>query len=243
MRQVDREEAVRIDSESSARFGIPPLLLMECAGLASARLAILEAFTQKSLTFVVVAGFGNNGGDGLVAARHLANRTPLGLHVILCGAPAELERRSPESRLQTDIVSRLGIAVTRVETAADVSAAALLISTRGAFVIDALFGIGLRRALNGRDLDLVRAMNEVGAPTLALDVPSGLDCDTGAPLGDAVRATATITFGLPKLGLLRASSHAYTGRVAVAEIGFPRSLLGIERDETQPDFRWIGVGG
>ena len=239
MRSLTRDEAFRIDSAATHEFGIPSLLLMECAGLATARFALSFAESTNAASFVVVAGPGNNGGDGLVAARHLANRSPLPLQVLLCASDKDLERQSPEARLQSEILARSKLDVNRFRTESDFASARRPLFDPTALVIDALFGIGLRRPLAGRDLALVEAMNESGARIVAVDVPSGLDADTGVPLGAAVRAAATIPFGAPKTGLLLPSARAHTGRVAVAEIGFPRSLLGIEPGLTQPDWLWL----
>ena len=94
----------------------------------------------------------------------------------------------------------------------------------GDLVIDALFGTGLSREVEGRAREWIEAMNRHGN-VLAIDVPSGLDANTGRPLGVAVRARVTVTMGLPKVGFLQPGADAYTGRVVVADIGFPAGLL------------------
>ena len=92
-------------------------------------------------------------------------------------------------------------------------------------VIDAMFGTGLDREMKGSPLELARCINDLSAPILAIDLPSGLDADTGQPLGEAVRASATATFVGPKLGFTAAGATAWTGKVHVIDIGVPPTLL------------------
>ena len=92
-------------------------------------------------------------------------------------------------------------------------------------MVDGLFGTGLTRPVEGVLRTVIEAMNDSGKPILALDLPSGLDADTGIPLGVAVRARATATFVAPKLGFAAPGAEAYTGEVAVIDIGLPRRLL------------------
>jgi NAD(P)H-hydrate epimerase len=94
-----------------------------------------------------------------------------------------------------------------------------------AWIVDALFGTGLSRPVEGVMSKVIEAMNAGGRPILALDLPSGLDADTGEPLGKAIRAFATATFAAPKLGFTARGAAEYTGRVAVIDIGLPRCLL------------------
>ncbi len=91
-------------------------------------------------------------------------------------------------------------------------------------VVDALFGTGLARPVEGEMLALIEEMNGNG-PVVAVDIPSGLDADTGKPLGAAVRAAITVTMGMPKVGMLAPEARAYTGRIIVADIGYPRELM------------------
>ena len=101
------------------------------------------------------------------------------------------------------------------------------LTDRGEFqlIVDAIFGTGLDRPITGPTAALIEWINSTGYPVLAADCPSGLDCDTGQPLGCAVRATRTVTFVALKPGFLAAESRAYTGEVFVAQIGAPASLI------------------
>lgn len=192
MTAVTRAQMREIDRLAIEDYGIPSLALMENAGVAIAR--EVEALGARRV--LVVCGAGNNGGDGYVAARHLANH---GLRVEILAAA--------EPKGDAAIVARPARRLCGTIDAPDA-------------IVDALFGTGLTRPVEG---DWIARINRAGVPVVAADIPSGLDADTGLPLGDAVRATVTVTMGLPKVGFARAA--AYVGRVVVADIGFPRALL------------------
>ena len=209
-------QARQVDREAVLVHGIPSLSLMEAAGTGATAVAtkMLEAAGAGIGAVVAVAGPGQNGGDALVVARHL--------HVT--GAPvrvlATTEDPPGDAGVQMRIVRSLGIPVQVVPAvgAADVSAGAL---AHAALVVDGLFGTGLARSLEGRFAALVRAVNTAARPVLALDLPSGLHCDSGRPLGIAVRATTTATFAARKAGFDRPAAAAYVGTVVVVPIGAP----------------------
>jgi NAD(P)H-hydrate epimerase len=201
------EEAFAVDRAATERFGIPSIVLMENAGRAAAReaLALLPAGGDAG----VVLGKGKNAGDGLVAARTLRNR----------GVDAVLYAVFPLDDAEGDVAANLRMARAmglRFEAAPP---------RRHALLVDAVFGIGLSREVQGAAREAIEAMNASGARILAVDVPSGLDARTGLPRGAAVRAHATVTMGFLKTGFLNPASKEYTGRVVVAEIGYPRELL------------------
>jgi NAD(P)H-hydrate epimerase len=171
--------------------------MMENAGRGLAELAITR-FSPTSVT--VLAGPGGNGGGGLVAARHLANR---GCQVqVVLSEPARL---TPVPAHQADILARMG-----VPTASRPSTASL--------IIDALIGYGLQGDPTGAAAELITWANDQAAPILALDTPSGLDLTTGAVGTPAVRAAATLTLALPKVGLLDAPN---VGELYLADISVP----------------------
>jgi NAD(P)H-hydrate epimerase len=155
---------------------------------------------------VILCGPGNNGGDGLAAARHLGTAA----RVFLLGEPDPA--RVPDAALQLRILRNAGW---RIEpgVAPDPSLA-------GAWV-DALFGTGLTRALDGAAAAWVELYNRARGPKLAVDVPSGLDGDTGAPLGPTCRCDVTVTFEARKRGLVQPAAAPYAGRVVVVPLGLP----------------------
>lgn len=185
--------------------GAPGIALMEAAGRAVATGAARLAPEGPVL---VLAGPGNNGGDGFVAARLLAE----------AGRPVRLMLLGEADRLRGDA------AEARARWRGAVEPAALPLPP-AAVVIDALFGAGLDRPLAGLAAELVGAMNEGGAPVLAVDVPSGLAADDGRPLGPCVRAAATVTFFRLKPGHLLYPGRGLCGAVTLADIGIPASVL------------------
>lgn len=187
---------------------------MENAGAHVARHALALANEHGLTRVVVLCGPGNNGGDGLVAARHLLGHLPVD---VLSLVPASMLRGDPRENLTRFFA--VGGAVRTIETAGDVEET--LRAPPLPLVIDALFGIGLDRPLRGLPREVVEAIVASDAETLAVDVPSGLDCDTGEILGAAVRATATVTFVATKIGFELRSGPICCGRVIVEEIGFP----------------------
>jgi NAD(P)H-hydrate epimerase len=186
---------------------------MENAGAEAARIA-LAAPSWRSGRVVCVCGPGGNGGDAMVVARRLA----------IEGVDVELATFGPtpvgDAGVQAAICAAMGLRFNEILDSAD---AARTLDARSAptLVVDGLYGTGLTRALDGVAASLVEAMNASGAPILALDVPSGLDCDSGEPHGPCVRATVTVTFVAEKVGFANPASRAFTGDVRVVGIGAP----------------------
>jgi NAD(P)H-hydrate epimerase len=210
MRHVTREEMQEIDRRAAEEFGVSPDVLMENAGRAVAD--VVGERISPSCPVVVVCGKGNNGGDGLVAARRLAER---GFEVEVLALAPVYDPATPAGRAWEKVRDRVDF-VGRFKT------------RPMAALVDAIFGTGLSREVRGRERDLILRMNSLDPrwfPVVSVDVPSGLDANTGCPLGVAVRATATVTLGLPKVGFLRPEARPYVGELIVADIGFPPELL------------------
>lgn len=215
---LTREEVRAVDRRALSELGIPTLLLMENAGAGLARSVVAHLRARgldAGARVVIVCGKGGNGGDGLVLARHLrlSNHDPL---VALAAAPAAFDRAS-DAGVNLAIVERMGIPLEVVNDGA--SLGALLARAKPDLVADALLGTGASTEVREPHRGLIESMNAAGAPIVAVDVPSGLDCDTGAPLGVAVRATFTVTFAAAKVGFERAAR--WTGPVEVVPIGCP----------------------
>ena len=185
--------------------GTPGMTLMEAAGRAVA--AVTAALVPEG-PVVVVAGTGNNGGDGFVAAR-LLSEGGRPVTVLLLGDPARLA----------------GDALTARQRWTGPTRAAALPLPPAAVIVDALFGAGLDRPVTGEAAALVAAMNAAPAPVVAVDLPSGVPADTGAPLGIAVEAAATATFFRLKPAHLLYPGRALCGRVTCADIGIPAAVL------------------
>jgi hydroxyethylthiazole kinase-like uncharacterized protein yjeF len=217
---LSRDEVRELDRRAIEEYGIPSIVLMENAGRACAEEALRMLGGSASGPVLVLCGPGNNGGDGLVVARTLFNRG-LAVRSIFVGAKDKLEAGSHAFRTNLRLLRGLGPLVESVETAERAAAIAPTLS-RAPLVIDALFGTGLERALAEPWTSAIGAVNASGRPVLAVDLPSGLDADSGEVLGAAVRATVTVTFVAKKPGFLRGQGPELCGRVVVAEIGIPR---------------------
>lgn len=203
-------EAKEIDRVSIEKYGMPSLVLMERASLKLAQR--IAEFTEKDRPVLVVAGVGNNGGDGIAAARMLAEMD----FDVRIWFPWDRQKASGECQTQLGIAQRLQIPVI-TEDSLDMAGFSV--------IVDAVFGIGLSREITGRYREIIEAINEADACRVAVDIPSGIDADTGAVYGVAVKADWTITFGVNKLGLLLFPGAAYAGKVLVEEIGFPRAAV------------------
>jgi NAD(P)H-hydrate epimerase len=213
MRAISREESRALDRRATEVFGVPSLCLMENAGAGAARVA-LELLGPRPGPTVCLCGPGNNGGDGLVVARHLAvARRPVSVLLLPARGGGE---PGGDAGVQLRCCRALGL---RTEVLRPGRVAAQL--GRAALFVDALFGTGLTEALSGLAAEVVDALAAGTVQVLALDVPSGLCCDTGRPLGPCVRATVTATFAAPKLGFEVPASREWTGEVRVVGIGAP----------------------
>jgi ADP-dependent NAD(P)H-hydrate dehydratase / NAD(P)H-hydrate epimerase len=210
MRYVTRREMQDIDRRATEEHGIPVDVLMENAGRAVAD--AVEERASKACPVVAVCGKGNNGGDGFVAARLLAGR---GFEVEILALQDSYDESTATGRNWAKVRDSLDF-VGRFKR------------RPMAVILDAIFGTGLARPVAGREKALIEEMNRFDPrwfPIVAVDIPSGLDADTGKPLGAAVRATVTVTLGLPKAGFRSPAAREFLGELVVADIGFPPALL------------------
>jgi len=220
MRPRTRAEMRELDRRAIETYGIPAIVLMENAGRVAADVAC-EMARPKDGCVIVLCGRGNNGGDGYVLARHLSNRG----YDVRChdvdpsGAP-----RASEAAVNAAILRTMGVPVTVHGVPEDQDEMARAVGW-ASLLVDGLLGTGLTGPVREPYASLIAFLNHRRAPVLALDIPSGLDCDTGEILGRAVRATRTVTFGAPKVGFTRGQGPELTGRVTIAEISIPRRLL------------------
>src|SRR5260221_3960199 len=195
---LSRAEMRAFDAHAVAK-GLPSIVLMENAGRGTADVLVREALsgTPTDARVVVVCGAGNNGGDGMVSARHLLLR---GARRVVClvGDPRKI---TPDARTNFDAWVAFGGEVRELAVGGSLWALSDAMKA-AAVVVDALFGTGLDRTIDGWLASVVGAVNDAAAPCVAVDLPSGLDADTGATLGVAVQARTTVTFAHPKLGLL-----------------------------------------
>lgn len=212
-RVLSREQAREVDRHAIEDLGIPSIVLMENAARGAAEVAQRMVRGVPRARVVVVCGTGNNGGDGFAVARHLA-LAGWRVRAVLVG---EAHRLTEDARTNHDVLVRMGVEVPPFDPGARGFG-------RCDLVIDAIFGTGLTRAVEGvaaRAIERINAARARGTRVLAIDVPSGMDADTGEVLGAAVEADATVTFVAMKRGLATRAGKRRTGRVVVAGIGAP----------------------
>jgi hydroxyethylthiazole kinase-like uncharacterized protein yjeF len=218
-RVLSREQIRAFDRHAIETCKVPGLVLMENAGRGAAEV-MLESVASDAGLVVIVCGAGNNGGDGFVVARHLASRgLPVGVWFI--GA---IEKVRGDARANLDAWRGLGGTVSAVASEADLPGLADALELADV-VVDGLFGTGLDREVKGLYAAAIDAINRSPARKVALDLPSGLDSDTGKTLGVVVKADETITFGALKLGLLTPNGAAVCGRIHLATLGVPSSII------------------
>ena len=222
VRTIDRATARELDRRAVEEFGLPSIVLMENAGR-----GVADTLGKLGVSgrVVICCGPGNNGGDGFVIARHLDLRG-IAIEVLAWGwDPAPLTARGPRPR--GDAATNLAI-LQLAKIPLHLNPSTNLTNERlqnASWTIDALLGTGARGEPRPPLDAVIDTINASGVPILAVDVPSGLDCDTGQPAQHTVRAEHTCTFVATKPGFLVPNAAAYTGQVHVLDIGAPRLLV------------------
>ena len=214
---VTAEVIRELDRRAIEEAGIPGVVLMENAGRAVFDF-IQERFGPvRDRHFWVFCGTGNNGGDGFVAARYLA-LVGARVHIELAG---EEDKIAGDARTHYNLMRQEGVRPGIGAPSAGIK-------------VDALLGIGASGAPRGDYAYNIRRINADSYPTVSVDIPSGVDADTGKTAGEAVRATVTVTFGYPKLGMFLAPGAECAGEIVVSDIGFPWETL-----KPENAYRWI----
>jgi hydroxyethylthiazole kinase-like uncharacterized protein yjeF len=217
MRVVTAQQMRDMDRRASEEFGMPGVVLMENAGRAVVETVKQEIGTLRGKCAVVFCGSGNNGGDGFVIARYLS-QAGAACTLLFVG---EADALKADARAHYEIARRLGLSFLPAEQ--EVTRDALL--GRADFVIDALLGTGVKSAPRAGIAAQIEAINKVSCPVFAVDIPSGVDADTGEVPGAAVKATHTVSFAYPKLGLLLFPGAEHVGKLHIADIGFDWASL------------------
>ncbi len=215
-----------LDRYTITVLGVPGMVLMEVAGRACAEAVrtVLQASpaerSKRNARVAVICGKGNNGGDGMVAARHL-HRAGIAVTVFLLAEPKALTGDAANNR---DILTNSGVTLNPLLSEASVRELEL---SSFDVLLDAVFGTGLSDRIQPDSLPAltIEAMNRSGRPIVAVDLPSGLSSETGCPLGTAVRATKTVTFGYPKPGHVLYPGAILTGELQVVDIGLSSTPL------------------
>ncbi|MGH8011491.1 MAG: NAD(P)H-hydrate epimerase, partial [Candidatus Binataceae bacterium] len=216
---LNAAQSRELDSLSQRKYGVASYALMSRAGAAVADAVALRWPAALGRGVLVIAGKGNNGGDGFSSARRLLD---LGgaVRVILLAQVNDL--KGDASRACADFVAKGGV-VTECDRADQLGA--LINSAPHEVVIDAIFGTGLNAPVRDPAAAAITTTNQLDVPIVAIDMPSGINSDTGAVMGVAVRATLTVTFGLAKYGHASYPGADYCGGLEIARIGFARRAL------------------
>ena len=236
MRSLTREQVRAVDLQAIGEYSLPGIVLMENAGRNAAHLLMSLASSDRldrPLRVAIACGRGNNGGDGFVIARHLEN---LGaeIKILLACDPAAYQG---DAAINHAVAVRAGITIEPLESAPVSEWSAALAGSD--WIVDALLGTGSSGAPRGAVATAIGAINLARHPhghsqpspasrppwVLAVDLPSGLNCDTGLAAGECVRADVTATFVARKIGFDTPGVSAFTGAVHVLDIGVPRRLL------------------
>jgi NAD(P)H-hydrate epimerase len=214
---LTRDQVRAVDRRAIEDFGVPGVVLMENAGRGAAELLRSLGATGP---VVLCCGKGNNGGDGFVMARHLDNEA-IPLRVLLFGRPEELRG---DAAVMYHIIARAGLPI---GVYADAVAEARLREelAPAQWIVDALFGTGLSGSVRAPFDRVIAAINASPAQVFAVDIPSGLDCDSGQPLGPTVRAHHTATFVALKKGFADPAARPWVGQAHVLGIGAPRAAM------------------
>jgi len=216
LRSLTRDEVRDIDRRAIQELGLPGIVLMENAGRGAAEFLIRLGIDGP---VTIAAGKGNNGGDGFVIARHLANHG-FDVRVLLFADPHEL---TGDALTNYRVLSAAGMSPRHCAEAGPTEWGDELRSS--SWIVDALLGTGTRGTVREPFAMVIDQINAARVGVFAVDLPSGLDCDTGLPLGPCVRAAHTATFVAPKRGFDSPGAALYTGQVHVIDIGVPRVLL------------------
>jgi len=241
MKVATAEQMQELDRKAIETYRIPGIVLMENAGRGATE-AITKAFPDlQKMKVAIIAGKGNNGGDGFVVARHLLNA---GVHAkIYLLADPKVLRGEAETNFQ--IFQRMKGEMISVPSSKDYQKMKKELE-KFDLLIDAIFGTGLDAEVRGYYREVIDHINTLQKPVVAIDIPSGMDANTGKPLGTAIRASLTVTFGLPKIGHLLPPGPDYVGEVKVIDIGYPKRLVEEEKIqahllEEEEIRRWLSI--
>jgi hydroxyethylthiazole kinase-like uncharacterized protein yjeF len=213
---MTRDEVRAFDAWAIQTIGIPGVVLMENAGRSCAELVVDKLKSAAEPKVCIFCGTGNNGGDGYVIARHLINHG-IKVTVAICG---DRNKIKGDAKVNLNILERMGQSVEGLDiTDSDISERVKHFIAGAGIIVDGIFGTGLKGQLSEQYIRLIESINTCNIPVMAVDIPSGLDCDSGEALGAAIRAAWTITFVAVKKGFVSENAAQYTGEIFVASIG------------------------
>lgn len=212
---LNRNAARSLDKLTIEDYGIPGIVLMENAGL-----GVVDYFLANKLqgNVVICCGKGNNAGDGFVIARHLDNHN-VSVHVLLFEEPSNMKG---DAKINCNITIKSGIPITIIQKEEIHKIIPFL--SKADLIVDALFGTGLQGQIRAPFDTIIQLINESNKMILSIDIPSGLDCDTGEPLGIAIKAGHTFSMIGFKKGFSNPKAKEYLGKIHIIDIGTPKIL-------------------
>lgn len=213
-----RDALRQVDIRADAEFCLAPPILMENAGRELAQ--IVHKYTEPSSAVLILVGRGNNGGDGLVAARHLANAG----YQVAIASPWRAADFALLAAAGLRTVAAMGLPLREGFDAPEMRSWRNR-SAVNDVVVDCLFGVGLNRAMEPAVCELISAVNESMRRVVSCDIPSGLDCDTGRTWGECIYASHTVSYCGMKIGFHFATAMAALGQISIGDIGVPQQLL------------------
>ncbi|HOK80476.1 MAG TPA: NAD(P)H-hydrate epimerase [bacterium] len=212
---LSREEIYEREKIAYERYGIPPLILMENAGRQTALEVIRTLKKYRKRNTIVLSGPGNNGGDGMAAARYL-HCYDLPVSVFITLHPDKLKE---PSFTNYQILVKMNL----ISFLQDIEILRKAIR-KSDLIVDAIFGVGLTRPVEGIYKEIINEINTSDKYVISADIPSGIDANTGVPYSIAVKADTTVTFGFGKSGLYTEKGKIYAGKVKIVDIGYPPEL-------------------
>ncbi|MDF9408017.1 MAG: Bifunctional NAD(P)H-hydrate repair enzyme Nnr [Pelotomaculum sp. PtaB.Bin013] len=220
MRVVTAEEMKKLDQTAIKEYKVPGLVLMENAGRQVVEVIRKVLGNVRGKVITVFVGKGNNGGDGFVIARHLLN---MGAEVKVL-AIAELDEITGDAATNLNIWRKMGQKVYSLQHGDGINIVRLVLMNTD-LIVDAIYGTGFRGKMVEKTGRIVEVLNGSGKPIVAVDIPSGLEADTGKASGPCIQAAHTVTFALPKLGLILEPGADYAGELHVVDISIPAVLI------------------
>ncbi len=225
MHSVTVEEMREIDRRAIQEFGIPGIVLMENAGRLIFNEVIKEISNLRQTTVSIFCGKGNNGGDGYVVARHLLNypkehRQNIKIKLFLLSHKNQIKN---DARINLDILLKMKQDIKEIHNLDDLEKfkKEILFSD---LIVDGILGTGIKGKIEGVLTYAIEFINTINKPVIAIDIPSGLDANTGKTLGVCIKAKKTVTFCLSKKGFENPDAKEFLGELIVADIGIPRRL-------------------
>ena len=219
---LTREEMRELDRKAIEEYKIPGIILMENAGRNVAEEILQMIDNPQKAKVAVLCGKGNNGGDGFVIARHLHNHD-ISVNVFLVTKIMDI-LKDGDAGINLQILLKMKIPVKETIDIPDVNS--ILKELNGYNVlVDALFGTGLSGDVREPFKTLIHGVNNLNKPVVSVDIPSGIDCNSGKILGTAIKAIKTVTFAAAKKGFYLGDGPSYTGKVIVSDISIPRELI------------------